>query len=246
MRATTSKSETDPNAGCPTPNGDLNPPIPHPTSHIPHPASSIPRLVLASASPRRQELMRLLGVPFEIIPSDAEEPLPAESIAPSRLAIRLAHAKAAAVAARCPDSLIIGADTIVVHGTHLFGKPKDDAEARVMLRALSGRPHDVITGLAVLDTRRPETRTLLAAETTCVEFRGLDAVEIDAYVATGEPFGKAGGYAIQGQAALFVKGIHGDYANVVGLPITHLALILRACGVAILGVPATPPEAQVE
>jgi septum formation protein len=88
----------------------------------------------------------------------------------------------------------------------------------------------------VLDTRGTETRCLYAAETTRVEFRGLDAAEIDVYVATGEPFGKAGGYAIQGQAALFVTGIHGDYANVVGLPLTRLALILRACGVMILGV----------
>jgi nucleoside triphosphate pyrophosphatase len=180
--------------------------------------------------------MRLLGVPFEVVASEAEEMLPAESTAPSRLAIRLAHAKAAAVAPAHPDSLLIGADTIVVHGTRLYGKPEDEADARRILQSLSGHAHDVITGLAVLDTRQPETRTLLAAETTRVEFRALDSAEIDAYVATGEPMGKAGAYAIQGQAALFVTGIHGDYANVVGLPITRLALILRACGLEILGV----------
>ena len=231
-----------------------------------------PQVILASASPRRRELMRLLGVPFEVLASAVEEDLPAESARPSSLAIRLAHAKAAAVARARPGSIVIGADTIVVLGKRLFGKPADDEDARAMLRALSGRSHRVITGLAVIDTRvrpggcsssssrtrrsaspagiggssRTTTRTtiegsalpapLTAAETTRVDFRELDPAEIDAYVATGEPFGKAGAYAIQGQAALFATGIRGDYANVVGLPVARLASMLRARGVSILGI----------
>lgn len=195
-----------------------------------------PPLVLASASPRRRELLGLLGVPFEVIPSRYEERMPAEHRAPARLATRLAREKAAEVARRCPGRIVIGADTIVVLGRRVLGKPVDAADARAMLAALGGRAHRVITGLAVIDGG--SGRTLLGMETTRVEFRQLAAAEIEAYVATGEPMDKAGAYGIQGVGGLLATGVRGDFNNVVGLPVTTLMLLLRDLEVEILGVRA--------
>jgi septum formation protein len=195
----------------------------------------VPRLILASASPRRQELLGLLGLPFEVIPSEVDEaalvgelgeqPLPAE------MARRLAEVKAADVAARHPDALVLGADTIVVLGDAILGKPVSPDDARRMLALLSGRTHQVITGVAL---RGPGVGATDAVSTD-VTFRELTPREIDAYVATGEPMDKAGAYALQGRAAVLIEGIRGDYTNVVGLPIPRLAILLRRHGIPILG-----------
>lgn len=195
----------------------------------------VARLILASASPRRQELLVLLALPFEVIPSEVDEaalvrelgeqPLPAE------MARRLAEVKAADVAARHPDALVLGADTIVVLGDAILGKPVSPDDARRMLAFLSGRTHQVITGIAL---RGPGV-SVSDAVSTDVTFRELTSREIDAYVATGEPMDKAGAYALQGRAAVLIEGIHGDYTNVVGLPIPRLAILLRRHGIPILG-----------
>jgi septum formation protein len=194
----------------------------------------IARLILASASPRREELLGLLALPFEVIPSEVDEaalvrelgeqPLPAE------MARRLAELKAADVAARHPDALVLGADTLVVLGDAILGKPVSPDDARRMLALLSGRTHQVITGIALRGAL-----SFSDAVSTDVTFRELTSREIDAYVATGEPMDKAGAYALQGRAAVLIEGIHGDYTNVVGLPVPRLAILLRRHGIPILG-----------
>jgi nucleoside triphosphate pyrophosphatase len=209
--------------------------LPHHSTTPPLHYSALP-IVLASASPRRRELIRLLGLNPVIDPSDVEEVLPAEHRQPARVAVRLARAKAAQVATRHPGAIVIGADTVVALERRIFGKPADTAEACEMLQALSGRAHRVVTGLALLDTR-PPGRQLLAAERTRVLFRALAPEEIAAYAATGEPMDKAGAYAIQGYGAPLIQAIQGDYPNVVGLPLTRLALMLREVGVRVLGMP---------
>jgi septum formation protein len=203
-------------------------------------------IVLASASPRRRELVGLLGIEYEVCPPGSEAPLPAAHPRPARLAMRLARAKALEVAAVRPGRIIVGADTIVAVGLRLLGKPRDAAEARAMLGELSGRPHRVITGLAVVDARRSPIITLAAAETTRVVFRPLRPEEIDAYVSIGEPMDKAGAYAVQGRGAILVDGISGDYTNVVGLPVPRLAEMLRGLGVEILGWPVGNERGGVE
>lgn len=182
------------------------------------------KLVLASASPRRRELMSLLGVPFEVIVSNVSEvidkPLP-----PEEMVKELALQKALAVAENLTKGLVIGADTIVVNKTRILGKPANDEEAFTMLKELSGQEHHVYTGVALVDKVSGEQE--VAAEVTAVKFRVLTDGEIRAYLATGEPFDKAGAYAIQGRAAVFIEGIKGDYYNVVGLPIYRLAQLLK-------------------
>jgi septum formation protein len=192
---------------------------------------------LASQSPRRQELLRILDVPFEVIPSGVDESTAPVDLAPARLALWLAEQKAQDVAVRHPDAYVIGADTIVVLADEVLGKPVDSDDARRMLRALSGVTHRVITGIAV---RRFGPPPLLLSDVveTEVTFRLLTDNEIEAYVRTGEPMDKAGAYAIQGYAALFTAGIRGDYPNIVGLPIARLAGMLRSVGFRILGEPA--------
>jgi septum formation protein len=191
--------------------------------------------ILASSSPRRRELLSRLGHPFRVIePAIAESPRPGER--PADFARRAATEKAAA-AARLPPQrggaprTIIGCDTVVALADRIFGKPRTAAEARRMLRALSGRRHRVISGLCVLRERasgswRRQTRTV----STEVIFRRLFPGEIVAYVATGEPMDKAGAYAIQGGAAAMVVAIHGSYTNVVGLPLAELVEMLRQQG----------------
>jgi septum formation protein len=195
------------------------------------------QLVLASASPRRRELLSVLNLPFEVVTSKYDEIVPEAHPDPAVLAVDLARGKALEVAERRADALVIGADTVVALGERIYGKPVDPADAARMLRELSAHTHEVLTGVAVVVPAAPEPQVFSFASTTRVTFRPLDLCEIDAYVATGEPMDKAGGYAIQGCGALLVDSISGDYSNVVGLPIGSLALLLRRLGVRILGLP---------
>jgi septum formation protein len=179
-------------------------------------------LILASASPRRRELLQQIGLDFAVVTADIDEtPLAGERHASYTL--RLADAKARAVLALHPDALVIGADTTVVVDGQLLGKPIDAQDAARMLRLLSARGHEVTTGLAVL-TRN---QTLTATETTEVFFSDMTNDEIAAYVATGEPMDKAGAYAIQGRAAQWIPRIAGEYSNVVGLPLARLAALMK-------------------
>jgi len=178
------------------------------------------RLILASSSPRRRELLSGLGYVFDVVdPQVAEIPKPGE--APSDFALRAARDKARWVAARAEeDAIIIAGDTVVtIHGA-ILGKPVDEADARRMLGQLSGHTHKVITGLFVL--RVGKTREYAEAVVTEVTFKALNAAEIDAYIATGEPMDKAGAYGIQGGANYMVREIQGSYTNVIGLPLTEL------------------------
>lgn len=175
-------------------------------------------IVLASGSPRRKELLASAGIPFRVVVSDADEIAP-EDMAPAEVAMSNAQAKALAVACELPaSSTVIGADTIVVLDGHIFGKPLDGQDAVRMLHQLSGRTHQVITGVCVVREGASET----FAETTNVAFKPLSDEEVDNYVATGEPLDKAGAYGIQGGAGAFVDHIDGDYDNVVGLPVKRL------------------------
>lgn len=194
------------------------------------------RLILASQSPRRQQLLRVLGWPYDVIPSDVDESTAPADLSPSRLAGWLAEQKADDVAARHPGAFVIGADTIVVLGDEVMGKPAGVEDARRMLQTLSGATHQVITGIAVRRTG-PEPVRLGDVVETEVTFRRLTDNEIEAYLLTGEPMGKAGAYAIQGYGALLAAGIRGDYPNIVGLPVARLAELLRSVGFSILGEP---------
>jgi septum formation protein len=184
-------------------------------------------LVLASASPRREELLRQIGLEFEVVPSNADEPVPA-GLAPGTLAEQLALEKARTVAARRSEGLVIGADTVVALDERVLDKPGNPDEARETLRALSGREHQVTTGVAVVDASTGEARS--DRVTTRVRFACLTEELIDRYVASGEPMDKAGAYGIQGGGALLIEGISGCYTNVVGLPLRRLAELLREFG----------------
>jgi len=179
-------------------------------------------LVLASASPRRVSLLRQAGAAFTVVDPGPDRDWPGG--APPRHGVRaLALEKARRVAARRPGKVVIGADTVVVLRGERLGKPADAAQAVAMLQRLHGRAHEVWTGIAVV--RDHETRT--AAECAVVRFTRLTPEEIAAYVKTGEPLDKAGGYGIQGLAGQFVRGIEGDYTTVVGLPLARLRQVLR-------------------
>ena len=184
-------------------------------------------LLLASASPRRRELLAILGVPFEVLASEVDESL-RDGEGPERSVVRLAVAKAEAGAERYPDALVLGADTLVVLDGFTFGKPRDASQARSMLRELSGRTHRVWTGIALAGAGTQRLEQAVSAEVT---FRALSEQEIDAYVATGEPFDKAGGYAIQGRASAFVTELRGELSTVVGLPMSATIELLRERGV---------------
>jgi septum formation protein len=182
-------------------------------------------LILASQSPRRRQLLQRLGLAFDVVPSDASEDLD-ESIAPAGAVEMLALRKAAVVSHRHPDALVLGADTIVVLDGDVLGKPASGDEAAAMLRRLSGRTHTVYTGIALL--HHASGRTVAAHEATEVTFAPLAPWEIEAYVATGSPMDKAGGYGIQDDlGALLIAGVRGDYYNVVGLPLRRLYVTLR-------------------
>lgn len=189
------------------------------------PASS--EIVLASASPRRVELLASAGVQFRVSPGDIdEEVLPGEL--PRDHVLRLAREKAAAVARTAPGRFFIGADTIVVCGGEIMGKPRDAADAARMLFKLSGVGHEVITGFCVLDKERDHA--LSEAVTTRVFFKELREDEVASYIETGCPLDKAGAYAIQGGAAHMVRRIEGSYSNVVGLPLCEVIDALRQMG----------------
>ena len=180
-------------------------------------------LILASASPRRAELLRNAGIAFTVEPAQVlEEPRPREP--PLAYAQRLARGKARAVFARHSDNVVLGADTVVVIDEYLLEKPTDDADAARMLRLLSGRTHQVITGVSLVGPGDEQTE----AEVTEVRFGSLSHEQIAAYIATREPMDKAGAYAIQGIASRWVERINGCYFNVVGLPVPRVYRMLKA------------------
>jgi len=189
------------------------------------------RIVLASASPRRKELLEQMGLQFEVDPADHDEGK-ASASEPHGMAMELSLGKASAAARKHRKAIIIAADTLVVLEGGVFGKPRTNAQARGMLRALNGRAHSVITGFTILDTG--SGRVLSKSVETRVHMRKLTLKEIDDYVRTREPLDKAGGYAIQGRGAVLVDRIDGDYSNVVGLPLSALAESLREFGVKVL------------
>ncbi len=184
-------------------------------------------LVLASRSPRRADLLSMLGIPFAVDPADIpEEVLPGEDAAAHTR--RLAEAKARAVAARRPGRLVLGGDTVVVRDGAILGKPRDVDHAVAMLRSLAGRTHEVVSALALAE---PDGCVHAGVSRTTVRLRSFGEEEARAYAATGEPMDKAGAYAIQGVGASLVKSLEGDYFTVVGLPVPLLVGLLGAAGV---------------
>jgi septum formation protein len=188
-----------------------------------------PLFVLASASPRRRDLLNQVGLaPDRIVPAEIDErPRPREL--PRDVAHRLAEAKARAVASQVPGAFVLGADTVVACGRRVLPKAEEESEARSCLALLSGRRHRVMGGVALID---PAGRLVSRLVVTAVTFKRLEPAEIDAYLASGEWLGKAGGYAIQGLAALYVRQIVGSYSNVVGLPLFETAALLKGLGYA--------------
>ncbi len=186
------------------------------------------RLILASASPRRRELLARLSLKFEVFAAEAEETPPA-GLAPREAALHLAREKGREVAARRPEAWVLSADTVVAVGGEVLGKPKDSAEALAMLERLSGRGHLVITAFCLLGLA-PDRERCEAVETR-VFFREIPREALRAYAESAEPLDKAGAYAIQGGAAAFIERIEGSYSNVVGLPLERLSEVLRAEGI---------------
>ncbi|MBE6818253.1 MAG: septum formation inhibitor Maf [Ruminococcaceae bacterium] len=184
------------------------------------------KFILASASPRRKELLQQAGYTFEIIPSTCEEQVP-EGLAPKDIVEGLAYQKALDVYALHPESIVLGADTIVCFDGEILGKPKDKADARRMLKLLSGQTHEVRTGFALLG----KGVEFVSSEAAMVTFFHLSDEQIERYIATGEPMDKAGAYGIQGKGAVLVRSVLGDYFNVVGLPIATVGRALAAVGI---------------
>jgi septum formation protein len=198
--------QTKPSAG-----GDLN-----------APAVTLPKILLASSSPRRSQILEIIGWPFEVGAVEVDETLRANE-SPREYVERLAAAKARAAANVHPQRPVVAADTTVVVDEHILAKPSDRDDAKRMLRLLQGRWHQVLTGIALLS----ESDTEVDVETTDVRFAPMDETEIDWYASTGEPMDKAGAYAIQGSGARFIEGIKGDYFNVMGLPVRLLYELIR-------------------
>ena len=187
------------------------------------------RVVLASSSPRRRELLSMIGIPHEVMPADIDERyLPGED--PPAHAERLAREKASVAAARAPDALVVAADTIVVVDGDVLGKPRDREDATAMLRRLSGRSHIVHTAVAVSFASREAS----GVESPGVTFRALDDEHISAYIGTGEPMDKAGAYGIQGFGATLVTRVEGDYFAVMGLPLQRTVALMESLGVTYL------------
>lgn len=191
-------------------------------------SAALSDIVLASASPRRRELLDRWGIDYRVVTSGVDESFEPDW-SPERLVKELARRKALAVAANLPAGIVIGADTTVVIDDLVLNKPEDEADARRMLGLLRGRAHEVWTGVALIGSGGG--RDEAAAVRSIVRMRDYSNAEIDAYVATGEPLDKAGAYAIQGGAGVFVAGIEGCYANVVGLPLCELGSLLARVGV---------------
>ncbi|NIS59759.1 MAG: septum formation inhibitor Maf [Proteobacteria bacterium] len=182
------------------------------------------KLILASSSPRRRQLLRQIGLDFDEVPSDVKENF-IDGESPKDHVLRLAEAKARRVAEVYPNRWVVGADTVVSIDGMILGKPQTDREAYQMLIALSGRDHVVITGVSLCHGARGKGHTM--AVETVVRIKNLDPGEITWYIGTGEPFGKAGGYAIQGIGAFMVQRIEGSYTNVVGLPLCEFLEVLN-------------------
>lgn len=187
------------------------------------------QIILASASPRRQELLRQVGVSFVVEPSHVDEQV-SEPMAPGQLVEHLALIKAREVAARRPGAVVLGADTVVVVDGETLGKPSDRTAAIAMLERLAGREHLVMTGVALIQ----DGRELVSHEETAVRFGPLTRAQIERYVDSGEPMDKAGGYGIQGRAAGLIHSIAGDYFAVVGLPLYRTLQMLSQFGVTVL------------
>jgi len=190
-----------------------------------------PRIILASASPRRAQLLEQIGVEFEIAPGNVTE-MPHPDEAPPDYITRISRAKVIAAARQFDSGLVLGADTVVVLDGHLLGKPEDEAAARRMLSQLSGKWHAVMTGVALYDIE--SRREVADYDKTLVKFAQITDGEIDWYVKTGEPMDKAGAYGIQGRGGLFVDEIAGNYYNVVGLPIPLVYRLARRLGYSFL------------
>ncbi|MFO7172099.1 MAG: Maf family protein [Bacillota bacterium] len=182
-------------------------------------------LILASQSPRRQQLLAQVGIPFQVEPSGAEDRVDVSALPPAERARTLALTKAREVARRHPEAVVLGADTVVVVDGQVLGKPRDPDHARAMLRQLAARDHLVITGVALVQAATG--REVVAHETTRVWIRPLTPEQIEWYVRSGEPLDKAGAYGIQGLAAALVERIDGCYYNVVGLPLSRVIRLLE-------------------
>ncbi len=190
---------------------------------------ALPKIYLASKSPRRHEILHGLHIPFEYIESPYEEKISdVADLVPEEKSAKLASLKAMYAANAMESGLIIGADTIVVDGSEILGKPKDRADAKRMLTELSGKRHRVITGLSLVDAG--QNKTYSHSEITYVYFRELSEKDIETYLDTDEPYDKAGAYGIQGHAGLFVEKIEGCYFNVVGFPVVAFNNIMKAAG----------------
>lgn len=187
------------------------------------------RIVLASASPRRAELLEQIGIAYEVQAADIDE-TPRAGESAETLARRLAEAKAEAVARNRAEAVVIGSDTVVALGARVFGKPRDREDATGMLSQLSGRTHRVCSGVAVVRAGRCASRVCVSRVTLTT----IDDKAIDAYWASGEPCGKAGAYAIQGRGAVFVKHLAGSYSGVMGLPLFETSLLLQSAGVDVV------------
>jgi septum formation protein len=188
-------------------------------------------IVLASASPRRKEILARTGLPFRVDATDSDEEMD-PALSPRALARSLSYRKAASVASRHKNALIIAADTFIVFRGRIFGKPHTAAEAGRMLKTLNGKKHSVITGFTIMDTATK--KRLTRSIETKVYFRKMAPGEIDAYVRSREPLDKAGAYAIQGLGAALIRKIEGDYDNVVGLPVSSLVEELKKFGIHVL------------
>ena len=184
----------------------------------------LPKIILASGSPRRAEILTSVGWPFEKLVADIDESV-VDGETPEDYVVRLAREKAAAVAADQPGAMVLGADTTVVIGGEIIGKPVDLDDARRMLRLLAGSDHDVLTGVAVA----AGGELFSDLQRTRVRFSAMTDEEIEFLAVNGDPLDKAGAYAVQAQAALFIEGIDGDYWNVVGLPISLVYRLVNAC-----------------
>ena len=179
-------------------------------------------IILASASPRRRELMKMITDDFTAVSTDADETLPA-GIEPSKASEYLSQIKSDSAAAQYPDAIVIGCDTTVICDNYILGKPKDNAQCRAFMELLSGRTHQVITGCTLIYKARMTTFSVV----TDVKFRELTDEDISLYTSSDEPYDKAGGYGIQGKGALLIERINGDFYNVVGLPVSRLNVELK-------------------
>ena len=188
-------------------------------------------IILASASPRRKVLLEKIGLIFEVEPSNYEEDIPLR-LEPHEFARKISLEKARVVAVKHKNSIVIAADTFIVFGGQILGKPHTEKDAREMLEAISGKHHSVITGFSIIDAGK--NKTLSKSVETKVYIRKLTLAEIDAYVKSREPLDKAGAYAIQGLGSVFVEKIDGDYYNVVGFPLSALTEALKEFGINIL------------